>query len=284
MHAFGVRVFIHPLYILLLAAAALGGYPRHAAVLFVSLVLHEMAHLVVARGLGLDVQAVELYPFGGVARLSITPGDTSEVTVAMAGPLQSLAVTGVLSALKSIPLWSGSVLEFAVEFNMYLGLVNLLPVLPLDGGRILRCLLGYSTGVSRATAILSAAGKIAGVLFCILGLAGLALSTVRPDLFTFGAFLFLAALKEGRYALLLDFQSLLSKKEYLRRRGLIPVRHIFVRPEMKVFDVIRSFSPKQYHVILVGEEELDVRGHLTEAELVRECVKQGLQIPIGRLL
>ena len=149
-----------------------------AAILFLaSLLAHEMAHSLVARRHGIEVESIVLWLLGGVASLRgepKTPG--ADFRIAVAGPLTSLALAagfGLLAAgldllgVDGLPL---GVLTYLAVTNLMLGLFNLLPAAPLDGGRILRAALWRFRG-NRQTAAVSAAraGRVLGLLFIALG-------------------------------------------------------------------------------------------------------------------
>ena len=153
-----------------------------AAVLFyVSLLSHEMGHALVARRLGVKVDGITLWIFGGVARLrgdASTPG--TEARIAIAGPVVSLALavlfgaaTFALDVAEGPPLVEGACIWLAGS-NAMLLVFNLIPAFPLDGGRLLRAWL-WQRGDDRYRATSSAArlGRICS--FLMIGLGFLAL-------------------------------------------------------------------------------------------------------------
>jgi Zn-dependent protease/CBS domain-containing protein len=153
-----------------------------AVVLFyVSLLSHEMGHAVVARRLGVKVDGITLWIFGGVARLrgdAATPG--AEVKIAIAGPVVSLVLailfgvaTFALDAAGGPPLIEGGCAWLAAS-NAMLLLFNLVPAFPLDGGRLLRAWLWQRSGDRyRATSSAARLGRICAFLLIGLGLLAL---------------------------------------------------------------------------------------------------------------
>ena len=119
--------------------------------MFASVLWHELAHVAAALALGYRVREIELLPFGGVARIDNIgeAGAINEIVVAAAGPLASLVMAAVLhfTAVQVPALAFG--LEFYFEVNIMLALFNLLPGLPLDGGRILRALIALCGAILR---------------------------------------------------------------------------------------------------------------------------------------
>ena len=132
--------------------------------LFAGLLLHELAHCWVARRQGLVVQRVTLFVFGGVSQIEGEPtSPATALRIAMAGPLTSFALAAVSAALAlladGIDVVASSATLLA-RLNVVLGLFNLLPGHPLDGGRVLHAVVWFTSGDrSRATVVSAHAGR-----------------------------------------------------------------------------------------------------------------------------
>ena len=145
--------------------------------LFASIILHELAHAVMARKFGLPIGGITLFIFGGVAELKQEPKTPScEFWVALVGPVASVMIaavcyfSSVVFRSVELPTLSG-VLAFLALTNTVLALFNLAPAFPLDGGRILRSIIWWRTGnFRRATRIASMFGTMFGGLLVIAGL------------------------------------------------------------------------------------------------------------------
>ncbi|HVL54305.1 MAG TPA: site-2 protease family protein, partial [Vitreimonas sp.] len=131
--------------------------------LFASVLIHELAHSLVARARGLEVHSITLFLFGGVSNLaseSRQPG--IEFLVAIVGPLSSFALGGLALVAASLsPPGSAAqaVLGYLGIINLLLGGFNLIPGFPLDGGRVLRSIVWRATGsLRRATEIAGSVG------------------------------------------------------------------------------------------------------------------------------
>ncbi len=150
-----------------------------ALALFASVLAHEMAHSFVALAKGLQVRSITLFIFGGASNLGADtekPGD--EFQVSIAGPLMSLLIGGLAlfawrsmgptTSLEAQPI--DALLFYLGWMNVGVGLFNLLPGLPLDGGRVLRSIVWRATGnMDRATIIASRAGQVVGWLIVAYG-------------------------------------------------------------------------------------------------------------------
>jgi Zn-dependent protease/CBS domain-containing protein len=149
-------------------------------VFFASVLLHELAHSVVAKSQGIPVKAITLFIFGGVSQIG---GEARrplhEFLIAIVGPLMSLLLAGVFFAViwvsnidRSEPL--AVVLEWLLLMNLVVAAFNMAPGFPLDGGRVLRSLLWGLTGnLLKATRLATATGRAMG--YCLMFIGGLAI-------------------------------------------------------------------------------------------------------------
>jgi len=144
--------------------------------LFVCVLAHELSHSIVALRVGIPVEGITLFVFGGVARIrdeARTPG--AEFKVAAAGPLMSLALGGscwVIYALfrGMLPPQASALVYYFTFINLALVVFNLLPGFPLDGGRLLRAALWKATGnLQGATYIASICGRVFAAILILLG-------------------------------------------------------------------------------------------------------------------
>src|SRR6266852_4824953 len=146
-----------------------------ALLLFVSVLLHELAHSLVARARGLSVKNITLFIFGGVSNIEQEPTSPGvEFQVAVVGPLTSLLI-GALCFLLLLPLRGThspleGILFYLAVTNVLLGVFNLIPGFPLDGGRVLRSIIWKITGSMRqATRVATITGQVVAYLFILLG-------------------------------------------------------------------------------------------------------------------
>ncbi|MBF9058075.1 CBS domain-containing protein [Rhodobacterales bacterium HKCCSP123] len=143
--------------------------------LFGSLILHELAHSLVARRHGLGIGGITLFLFGGVAELVDEPRSaTSEFWIAIAGPAMSLLLAG-LFGLATMATHAagivGTIFAYLASINLILAVFNLLPAFPLDGGRVLRAWLWRRSGdMLEATRKASGAGTVLALGLMALGL------------------------------------------------------------------------------------------------------------------
>jgi Zn-dependent protease/predicted transcriptional regulator len=181
---FGIPIYLHPTWFIIfllityLLIDQFTGIPNHAAtalewgvtivaslLFFSSVILHELGHSIVALRYKIPVVSITLYAFGGLARIAKEPEKpVQEFNIAIAGPVVSFLLAGAFFGLSVLlapyDLFSKAA-GWLAEINGFLGLFNLLPGFPLDGGRILRAAVWAITGsYVRATRIASQGGKL----------------------------------------------------------------------------------------------------------------------------
>ena len=179
--------------------------------LFVSLVLHELSHSLVARRHGIPMRGITLFIFGGVAEMDgepSTPG--SEFVMAIAGPVASVAIAVIFFALSSVgqmlswPQDTVTVTSYLAFINLILAGFNLVPAFPLDGGRMLRSALWHFKGdLKWATRVSAAIGSGFGGGMILLGLIFVLSGRFVGGMWWFLIGLFLYSAARGSYQQLL---------------------------------------------------------------------------------
>ena len=140
--------------------------------LSLSILLHEMAHTLAGRAMGMRIDRIRLYMFGGVAELRHEPRTAlSEMLMALAGPIMSVVVSfglrGVSTTLQggTAPVELMIALDYLADLNLVLAIFNMIPAFPLDGGRVLRSAIWMVSGrVGFATRIAASIGQGLGLL------------------------------------------------------------------------------------------------------------------------
>jgi stage IV sporulation protein FB len=170
---FPVELNLSFLLLLALVFVAFGGAAGVFFVLLVfgSVLLHELGHAVVARQLGVRVAGIELSFFGGAAKMVQLPRTaTHELLIAAAGPAVSLILGGVGLGLGALTHWQ--LLAWLGWTNLIIAGFNLIPALPMDGGRILRAALTRKMDFVAATEVAVKVARVVAIAFAVIGLTG----------------------------------------------------------------------------------------------------------------
>jgi Zn-dependent protease/CBS domain-containing protein len=162
-------------------AAAWAAAVVTSVLFFISLLLHELAHSLVAKSYGLRVRAITLFALGGVSQIESDASSAKmEFWIAIVGPLTSLVIGAVLLGFAYLAGWHAgaepssiaiAILLWLGYINIALAVFNMIPGFPLDGGRVLRAILWWMNGsAERATRWASQAGQAVAFLFILFGL------------------------------------------------------------------------------------------------------------------
>jgi len=204
---FGIDICVHWTFLLLIAVVGLTSSDRSQfwmnllwiVAVFGSVLVHEFSHCFMARRRGAVVEDILLTPIGGMSEMQQVPrAPSDEATIAIVGPLTSVALGLIIAgvgALAGARLWpptlfAGSWFSRLAWLNLTLGGFNLLPALPMDGGRVLRALLARNHDRRSATRV---AGMIARLLALAMAIAGI---LYDPWLVVIAIFVWLGARSE----------------------------------------------------------------------------------------
>lgn len=261
-----IRIKIHPLFLLFLFLSGWTGHYRSMFVVFFSVLIHELAHILTAFGFGYRTTAVELFPFGGVARIdySLFSDPWAEGITSLAGPAQSLLLALLVKANQlffTLPAWTGEL----IRINLGLAFFNCLPLFPLDGGRILRALLavrqGYAAATRRAVRI-TRFTVLGGLPFSLF----LAAKTLVPVYLPFLLlFLYTAAGKENFFYAY--WRQKEQKNQAVQEKGIVPARLWMVDARRRPGEVVPFLFGRDYHLFLLLDENGEICGWLKEDEL-----------------
>lgn len=206
---FGIPIRLHISLLIVIGILSLFSGAGLLAILilavgiFGSVALHELGHSLVARAKGGYIHEIVLYPFGGAAKISNLPTrPVDEIMVAMAGPLVSLALAFIFRSFE--------LTYFLGYLNGMLFFFNVLPVFPMDGGRVLRAGLTIKNGRLKATQTAAQVGKYFCGLFVIIGIFGMPfqlfglIGPFRPSLMLafIGGYIYMAGQQELRMVMM----------------------------------------------------------------------------------
>ncbi|HSM24148.1 MAG TPA: site-2 protease family protein [Anaerolineaceae bacterium] len=292
----GIDVKIHTLFILILVWAAYRwsvttGDGLQGALfgvvatllLFVAVFLHELGHSLQAMKYKVKVKDITLMPLGGVAQMEELPKNPKqELKIALAGPLVNFAIAAILVVIGMIlqtrsiislnelvtslgqTNWAG-MLAYLTMANLLLGLFNLLPAFPMDGGRILRSLLAMRMDHTRATRIAAVIGQ--GLAF-LMGLIGF--MNGQFTLILIAIFVWMGASQESRGVVVQD-----TLRDIKVRRAMVRSPHSLKVNDSLSKAVELTLTSAQSDFPVVEWSTQKVVGILGEAELLNGLKKLG---------
>jgi stage IV sporulation protein FB len=280
------RIRLHPLFILLVFLAIGVGLWRDIVILFLLVMLHEIGHAAMAHQLGYDVEEVSLLPFGGVAKLSYGQMGfipRHEALIAIAGPFVNMFLATLAIVLNAVGLWSDVFSNLVVQLNLWIAVFNLLPGLPLDGGRVLRAARSRTMGFETATREAFSVSLAISVILLLLGSLTLWAGYPHFGMLVLGVFLFVSAVAGRRQVTMetirfLDTKRRQTAKEPRRIRSLVSPDTVILR------DVVKEFAPDRYHMIYVQDKAGTIKTILEEDELLAAVFEGRWLEPLGQLI
>lgn len=235
-----------------------------------TLFLHEAAHFIAGKKLGFQINEIELTPFGAIMQVQNLSAQSTahRFCFAMAGPLGSLL--GCLLAFGAAANGWGF-LSLARSFfhsNLLLLLVNLLPALPLDGGRMLRAIMEKPLGYRRATQTMVwigyGIGCGLGILSVLLALRGM----LNPLPAFAGVYLCYAAAQEAQQSMGHYVTSLIARRQRMEQGRSLSVQAIAVSEKTPLSSILPQLAAGKYHfVCLLSEDGMTCKRVLDEKQL-----------------
>ncbi len=279
---FGIGVFVHWSFWLLIGfviylhaaqGATLWQIAEGVALvlsIFACVVLHECGHALAARRYGIGTRSITLMVIGGIASLERMPRKPSqELVVAVAGPMVNVVIAGVLFVGlllvrghvrqdEALLQAGGAYFDKLMWINVILVVFNMIPAMPMDGGRVLRALLAMKFGYERATRASARLAQTLAIGFAIFGLL-----EHNPFLIIIGVFVFFGASAEAQMAI-----SRSAIESLKVSRAMMP-DYLVIEPGARISDAIEALvtSRQSAFPVMEGEEVIAMltREHIHKA-------------------
>jgi len=207
--------------------------------LFISVLIHELAHSFVGLNMGIKIEEISLWLFGGVSNMEEMPKDpNSEIKLSVVGPLTSLAI-GIGSYALSMFLWTPTLVFFFAYLgfiNVFLFAFNMIPAFPMDGGRILRATFAKRGSYIKATKRAANIGKVVAVIFVVIGIFFL-----NIFLLLIAFFVYIGASQES--------QSVMMREtlEKIKVKDIMTTNVKTLSPEERASEVLEKFLKTHHH-------------------------------------
>lgn len=253
---YGTTLRVHPSLPLILLLYTLSGQGVMICAYSLALLLHELGHWYAASRLSLPVYEIELTPFGGVMRIDLSEGVNGRRGV-------GLAAAGILVNLFCL-LFSGLILVktaysvfmgwFALA-NLSMAAVNLLPALPLDGGRMLLSVLSAGRDRRKTFRFLLGFGRILAASLLVCSLISAIRGHFKPLWAILGCYLLYAASLEEKHSTARYLSAFYARRYRLVHDTAVPVQYLCVSGDITLFRLLPQLQPNAYHMIAVMDED-----------------------------
>lgn len=274
----GAPIRLHPLFVLMLVLSVVTGYFLETITLFVIVFIHELGHAAAARGFGWRIRHIRLLPFGGVMEVD-EHGNVparEELVVSLAGPLQHVWMIVFAWLMKHFGVYDPAWWNYFIEANLTIGFFNLLPIMPLDGGRVLQCLIGYGMPYRRAISICSYAGLVLSAMLVVLSALRIAAGDMQLNLLLVGLFLLSSnwmLLKNRPYRFLRFLMSRDAAAARFIGSGTL-AQPIVVSRQRRLSDIVKLLMRDKYHLIYVLGEGGTIQAVMPEQRVVERYLRE----------
>ncbi|MGF7047196.1 stage IV sporulation protein FB [Paenibacillus sp. DS2015] len=253
--------------------------------LFAIVLIHEMGHMSAAMIFGIRVRSVQLLPFGGVVTIEDGGKMTvwKEIAIALAGPLQNVIMIAIAMFFKEIGSGDSAFLSYVIQGNAVIALFNLLPILPLDGGKITQAFVSryiayHSTLLWSSRISIVASGFV--ISYSLLPLAR-GEGTIQLNVLMIGIFLFYSNYVDYKN-LPYRFMRFLMNREPLYIKNSINGNYghpIIADPAKHLGGILRLFKRDKYHLIYVMNKRGIIKGVLPEQSIISAYFAQDRRLP-----
>jgi stage IV sporulation protein FB len=274
---FGEKVKVDVLFLVTIIVFGVFGYLNDFTLFFVSLLLHELGHVIAAKGYGIKLESIHVLPFGCKQTFSSIGGVTysQEIVIALSGPITNLFLASIiLFCNQKLDTLLG--IEKVIEINLILAALNLFPALPLDGGRIMRALLSKIVKRTTANKVVSLIGIIFGAMLHILGIYFSIKGQFILGLYVFGVFILMHAIKEYRQDGFNVIRHL--TKDNIDKQSAINVKRVAVYKNCMLKKAIKEFESGKYNIVAVIDDDMHILGELNEKQVLNAMMAFGQNV------
>ncbi|MBE7022188.1 MAG: hypothetical protein E7414_03095 [Ruminococcaceae bacterium] len=247
--------------------------------------IHELFHLFAALLVKERVGSLMLLPFGMTLRLSAglirEPG--KEIFIALSGPFANFLMLLVARALESLYGAENLALLAFRMLNWFTLSVNLLPCLPLDGGRVVKAMLVRRLGYLSAVSVMRRISRVVTLLLAGAGLVLLCITRLNVSLLMAAAFLAFRLTEEQRENEYILMREILYSKEKLRKKGAMRSRHISAIESVRARDIFKMLGYDSFYVVCIVDKDLKPLRMVTESQLVDAILEKGWQIRLSEV-
>jgi stage IV sporulation protein FB len=293
VNVFGIRFEISWIFIAVIIGMAFLQSSLYAVLTAVSVIMHECAHLCAAKAFGYTPEKISLGVFGGVLHVKeqfLRP--RQELLIHLSGPAFSLLLAGLFYCLYQKVSGHPVIIDLLAA-NLVVGMFNLLPFYPLDGGKVTRLYMAFFLGYGRAIRI----SRIISVLFCIL-LFFLGIYLVQYNEFNvilcgLALNLLIITKRESSFILYQTIQTVEAgsrvksgggKPETGPRKKNAPDRMVVCRMSERPYKHIKSYKPTENRLFTIVNNQGNFRGQLSETELLEGIYDCGIYADFEKIL
>lgn len=260
------KIYFHPAFLVVCAISFAFDFYEQFFIMWGIMLFHEGGHFIAAKYLGMKIKIFKIMPFGAELRFENQHKvkGMREIALSISGPLVNLLFC--ISSIAFLPQTESS--QFFICANASVFIFNMLPVLPLDGGRIMKALFYLRSGEISSVKYVLVISKIFDVILIILGFGILYYTEFNFSILLIGVFVMFYIFDENKNYALLEKKAALDYKSKLVGKNSLKTRSISAKDGGSAASLLNNFTYKDFCVVNVLDKHYTITGILTEAEII----------------
>lgn len=265
------KIYISLFTVALIPFYILSGAVKFAAISYLSLIWHELFHLFAAYKLKIKTDRIIVLPFGINININQKLSYISEILFCISGPFASFLLAFLFFSLK-LNGFTTQFTDYIVINNLSLFIINVLPIYPLDGGRIFKRVTEEKTGYFKAAEISIWVSQFFVFLVCVFIFLTVLFFKFNISIMVLCCFLIYSISEQKKSAILTFSQLLIYSSQKLENSEKILVREIAASNTLPIKDVIKLMSDNMYVIITVTDKNGKIIARLSETELIKKAI------------
>ncbi|MFZ7119373.1 MAG: site-2 protease family protein [Eubacteriaceae bacterium] len=281
-----MRVKINPVFFVVLIFMSIIGEVKDISLFFIILVVHDFAHYLIAKYYDVKIKKIEIMPFGCEMNIDDTYlDDFKKIVVYLAGPFSNILFAVILFFFKYFNIYYFSFYNELVFINICIGIINLIPLYPMDGSMILRIILSKLIGHIKASKIIIVITQICGMFLIAITLYSLVFKIYNINYGLVGLFLIIQSNKEKENILIIALQNeIYKRKKVLSTDKYLRSVRICANNNTKVKKMISNFNANTYYIIDVIDSNYKYNTTITEEDIIEGVMNLGYDCTINDIL
>lgn len=241
-----------------------------------------MCHIVTARLLGAELCSISILPVGVNAVINQTRLNRFQnALIYISGPLGNLLIGMALYLFEGKYTYA----ELAIKINISLAIFNMLPILPMDGGRCVFEVIGGRIGMFRASRYMVKISVIMSLLIIITGALAVINKIYNVSLVLIGIYI-LSGLRENKKEIAsMNIRNFIYRRSRILRKGVYSARNIVVMKNSKLSDGIKSMDyADMFHIVYILDDEMKIIHIMTEQEVIDALIDNNYDVTFEQLL
>ena len=254
------------------------GFKGQVFLTFLIVIFHETVHYITACFCGYSGYDVEVLPAGAVLKLkNLDDAEPKEdLIISISAPLMNIVLAGVFSILGIfLKSFLEPYLNNIIEINLTIGIFNLIPALPLDGGRVLRDILALKLVYKNAEKIIIICGIVLGTILMFIFIGLYFIGIININLGVISVYIVLMSLKEKERVVYIIMSDIIKKKIKFLKKGYIENRSVSVFYKKDLVTMLSMVDKNKYNIFFVLDDEMKVMDVVYEEEMIETLKNKG---------